>query len=272
MSVESSRAARVCSLRPAGRVGHDVAELGGQHADHRRGRRGGDALAHGGLVGGAQGVEPGLVAGQEHLQGGGIQILQRRHRVRHGVLRSQRQGIGNISELQVQIDQHGLPGSPQGQSDCQVAAHDRLAAPTFRRDHSDHPGLRSHRDGGDGGAAASRVESLLQLGPQFFIGKRRGDHAAHPGSQSPAPCLGFGSGHDQDADGRVVAIEVPLPIRRRRPDCRNRDRGSPTPARVRQWLWHHQRRVGYRPIFEAHRPAPAGGAASPRGRCPRRRR
>ena len=196
-----------------GRVDHHIAELGGQHADDGGGGRDGDALPFRRFVGGAQDVEPGLVAGEEDLEGGGVQVGERRDGVRHGVLRRQHQGVGGVAELEVQVDQHGLAGSAHRQPHGQVGAQDRLAAASLRRDHGDHPG--PGRLGGDAPGRrplASDLEGPFEMGAQLVVGAPGSDDPADPGGQRPPPGVRPRIGDDQHADRRVEAIEAMGPF------------------------------------------------------------
>ena len=149
--------------------------------------------------------------GEEHLERGGVQGVQRAGHVGQRLVGDQHERIGSIAEEQVEVHEDDLAGMALGETDGQIGGDNGLARSSLRGEHGDEPALGSlgRLDPGEvgpqTGAGLQRpVECLEQL-----LGNRIGcDHVAGACPQGVLPHLGAGRRHDEDGDLGAETLQL----------------------------------------------------------------
>ena len=170
-----------------------------------------DLVRFGGEVGADQGVEAGGVRLEEDLQGGAVEVAAQAGGVGDGGLRAQPEGAGDVTELEVDVDDRHPTGCRQGESGGEVGGHRRLAGAALGGQHGDDPAPRRLFLGG-GGAVAARLRAAAE--PARVSASRTcsssdagGDDLPDARPQGPLPQSGGGLGDDHDAHLGVQEIE-----------------------------------------------------------------
>ena len=126
------------------------------------------------------------------------------------MLRLERQRVGDVTELEIEVDQRHPAGARSGQPDGEVRAEERLADAALGGDQRDHPSPGGGHAGlGDqvvppaGGALHHPLEHVSGL-VLVCVGRH---HGAHPGVERLLPHGGGGIGDENRGDLGTLVLD-----------------------------------------------------------------
>ena len=156
----------------------------------------------------AERVQVGGVRRQRELEGGEVGKAGS-HGIGECHARCQAQRVGDVTELQIRVEQHDVPWGGSSEAHGQVARHGRLAGSAFGGEHHDHPcavlGIAARdqvRSPAMGNVDGPLDPSLHLVPDQVGI-----EHIAHARPQCPLPDVRRCPGGEEDVDLGSLLVE-----------------------------------------------------------------